>query len=188
MQKIKLNNCGFSLAELIIAAAILIFVLGAFVVVYGSYSKHFNYLQTQIKTSQVAREAVKELQSIALQADQILASHTISGHSYSTGSNTVVLELPSIDGSGNVISGKHDYAVFYVTGKNLYRSVQVDASSSRPSGTNKISDEVASINFTYNNADLTKANKIDADIEMQAISRGQTVSYHLHQAIYLRNL
>ena len=117
-----------------------------------------------------------------------MTSHNFSGTTYSTDQHTLVLEIPSVDGSGNIVSGKHDYTVFHLTGKNLYRLVQADAASSRPSGLNQISDAVAAIIFTYNNSDLSKATKIDANIQMQTISGGQTISYNLHQEIYLRNL
>jgi hypothetical protein len=183
----KLNNRCFSLTETVIATAILIFILVALIVLYNNYLKSFNNQQARIAMESSARETVKELQSAALQADQIVTSHSFSGTTYTTGAHTVVLELPSIDGSGNIVSGKFDYVVFYLTGKNLYRRIQVDAASSRPSGLNKISDVVSTLSFTYDNADLSKATKIDTDLEMQAIAGSQNVSYELRQEIYLRN-
>ncbi|MFH0930235.1 MAG: hypothetical protein V1814_03220 [Candidatus Moraniibacteriota bacterium] len=181
------NNRCFSLAETIIATAILIYVLGALLVVYNNFFKVYSNQQTKIKIGNSAREAVKELQSAALQANQIIVSHDFSGTVYGADQDTLVLKIPSVDGSGNIVSGKFDYAVFYLTGKNLFRLVEADATSSRPSGLNKISDSVSTITFTYNNADLALATKIDVDMEMQKISGGQNVSYQLHQEIYLRN-
>ena len=187
MKKKSPSKLGFSFVEAIFAAAILIFVLTAFIVLYLNFSKSYNRQQAEIKMGDSAREAVKELQNNALQTDQIMTSHNFSGTVYSTGQHTLVLEVPSVDGSGNIVSDKHDYVVFYLTGKNLYRLVQADAASSRPSGLNQISDAVATLTFAYNNADLAKADKIDADVQMQTISGGQTISYSLHQEIYLRN-
>jgi hypothetical protein len=181
------NNRCFSLAETVIATAILIYVLVALLVLYNNFFKVYSNQQTRVALGNSAREAVKELKNAALQANQIVASHNFSGTTYSTGQHTLVLEIPSIDGSGNIVNGKHDYAVFYLTGTNLYRRIQADAASSRPSGLNKISDAVSAITFTYNSADLALATKIDADMEMQKISGGQNVSYQLHQEIYLRN-
>lgn len=188
MGKNRQKERGFSIIEAIFASAILIFVLGAFAVLYTNFSKFYNRQQAEINIGNSAREAVKELQSAALQANHIIASHTFSGTAYTTGQHIVVLEIPSIDGSGNIVSGKYDYVVFYLTGKNLYRRVEVDAASSRPSGLNKISDSVSMLTFTYNNPNLAQATKIDTDIQMQTVSGSQTISSDLHQEIYLRNL
>jgi hypothetical protein len=171
----------------VVSTAVVIYIMVAFLVIYSNYDKFFNRQQIQINIGNSGREVVKELQNAALQSDKILVSQTISGTTYTTGVQTVVLELPSIDGSGNIVSGKYDYAVFYLTGKNFYRRVQVDAASSRHSSLNKISDAVATLTFTYDNANLALAAKIDTDMQLQASSGKDTISYHLHQEIYLRN-
>ena len=187
MKKINLDNGGFSLAEAIITVAILIYTLVALLVLFNNYSKIYNYQQTKIKIGNSAREAVKELRSAALQANQIVVSHDFFGTIYDTDQDTLVLKIPSIDGSGNIISEKYDYVVFYTTGKNLYRLIEVDAASSRSSGINQISDAVETITFAYDNTNLSLAIKIDADLEMQETSGGQNAVYQLHQKIYLRN-
>jgi Tfp pilus assembly protein PilW len=188
MKKKGSNKLGFSLIETIIASAIMILALGAFSVLYINFSKSYSRQQTEISIGDSARAVAKEIQSAALQANHIIASYTFSGTLYSTDQHTVVLEIPSIDGSGNIVSGKHDYAVFYQTGKNLNKIFEADAASSRSSSQSQLSDAVSTLTFTYNNPDLSLASKIDTNLQMQTISRGQTVSYDLHQEIYLRNL
>lgn len=188
MKKYKLAKRGFSFIEAVMAIAILIFILVALVYLYYSYTKVYYYQQAVQNVSGSASIAANELQSTVMQADHIVASHSFSGHTYTTGQSTLVLEIPSIDSSGNIVSSKYDYAVFYVSGTRLYRLVQSDAASSRPSGLKQLSDVLGNLTLTYNNADLSKADKIDADIQMQTITRGQTVSYSLHQEVYLRNL
>lgn len=187
MEKNILNNRGLTFIEAIIAVAVLIFVSVALLTLYNSYTKVYNYQETVMRVAGSARTTANELQNTALQSNQIVASHTFSGHEYSTDESTVVLEIPSVDGSGNIVSGKHDYAVFYTIGTDLYKLVQADAASSRPSGLKQLSDSIAAITFIYNNADLAQADKIDADMQMQATSRRQTVTYNLRESIYLRN-
>jgi hypothetical protein len=187
MKKKCIQNQCFSLAEAVISVAVVIYILIAFLVIYNSYDKFFNRQQTEIGIGNSAREVVKELQSYALQADQIMSSQTISGTNYSTDAHTAVLRIPSINGSGNIISGKYDYVVFYLTGKNFYRRLQADAASSRHSEVNQISGAVTNLTFTYDNPNLALASKIDSDMQLQATSGKQTISYHLHEEIYLRN-
>lgn len=187
MKKWK-NKRGFSIIELIFVSAILIFVLGAFAVLYANFSKFYNRQQAEIEMGNSARETAKELQSAVLQASQIVSSHDFSGTAYSTDADTVVLKIPSIDGSGDIVSGNFDYIVFYLTGKNLYRLVEADATSIRSSGRNQISDAVSGLVYTYNNPNLELASKIDVSLQMQTIAGGQTIFYNLNQEIYLRNL
>src|SRR4030065_1607532 len=113
--------------EAIITVSILAYIVVALLVLYTNYSKFYRFQQAKINTGGSAREAIKELQNAVLQTDNGMASHNFSGTDYSSGTNSVVLEIPSVDGSGNIVSGKFDYVVFYATGKDLYRRVQADA-------------------------------------------------------------
>ena len=187
MKKNKPDNQGFTFIEAVVSVAIFIFITLAMLYLYYNYSNIYNYQQVEAKVAGSARTAANELQKTTLQADKIVSSHTFSGHAYSTGQNTLVLEIPSIDSSGNIVSGKYDYVVFYASGTNFYELTGADAASSRPSGLKQLSDSVATITFTCNNANLDLADKIDADLQMQTTTRRQTITYHLHQEIYLRN-
>jgi len=187
MKKNKLENQGFTFIEAVFSVAIFIFITLAIFYLYYNYSNIYNYQLVEARVAGSARTAANELQKIALQADKIVASHDFSGHTYSSGLHTLVVEIPSVDGSGNIAAGKYDYAAFYTSGANFFELMQADAASSRPSGLKNLSDAVSTITFTYNNADLGLASKIDADMQMQAMARRQTVAYRLRQELYLRN-
>jgi type II secretory pathway pseudopilin PulG len=188
MKKNQKNRKGFSFIEAIVSIAIFIFILLALVLVYDNYSKVYNYQEAVFNLAASARATANEMQNAALQADHIVASHSFSGTTYTTDQDTLVLEIPSIDSQGDIVSGKYDYVVFYITGSNLYKRLEADAASSRASVTRQLSENIESVAFTYNNADLSLASKITADIHMQKMTRRQTVSYELEQDIYIRNL
>lgn len=187
MQNTALTKQGFTLIETMVTMAIFILISLALGIFYVDYYQVFHTQQALVSVAGSASATANELQNAALQANQILVSHTFSGTAYNTGQNTLVLELPSIDGSGNIVSGKYDYMVFYATSTHLYKLVQADAQSTRPSGLRQLSDTVSTFTFTYNNIDLTQADKIDVDMQMQVVANRQTIPYYLHQAIYLRN-
>ncbi len=178
---------GLTLIEAIVTIAIFIVISAALWSFYVNYYQVFHTQQGLVSVAGSASAAANELQNAIWQADQILVSHTFSGTVYNTGQNTLVLELPSIDSSGNIVSAKYDYMVFYATSTHLYKLVQADGQSSRPSGFRQLSDTVSTFTFTYNNADLTQANKIDVDMQLQTVVNRQTIPYHLHQTLYLRN-
>ncbi len=188
MRQIKSNKQGFTLIETVVVVAIFIILSLALSNLYVNYYQSYYSQQAIIKVASSCSAAANEMQNAALQADQIVASHTFSGIVYSSGQNVLVLEIPSIDSSGNIVSGKYDYMVFYATGTLLYKLVQADAASSRMSGQKQLSSTLSTITFVYNNGDLSQADKIDIDINMQAVAGRQTIPYHIHQEIYLRNL
>lgn len=187
MKKSNSKNRGFSFAEALIALAILIFVLLAMLFIFKNFSGVFSFQQASIRTSGSARTAADEIQSTVLQADKVVETHSFSGNSYDTDGDTLVLEIPAVDGSGNILSGKYDYAVFYVNGTNLYKRVDADGESSRSSETKQLSDTLSSIAFTYDNVDLNLVGKVNVDIQTQARGGRQTVSADLQREMYLRN-
>jgi prepilin-type N-terminal cleavage/methylation domain-containing protein len=188
MQNIKLDKLGFTLIETVIVITIFTIILFTLAGLYISYYQAYNVQQAIIGVASSASTTANELQNAALQADQIIASHTFSSTVYNTDQDTLVLEMPSIDSSGNIISGKYDYVVFYVTGTDLYKLAETDSYSSRQSGLKKLSDTISTITFVYNNINLSQANEINVDMEMQKTSGHKNVPYNLHQKIYLRNL
>lgn len=178
---------GFTLVETIITITIFIIISVALGVFFVYYYQNFNIQQTIVNMVGAASGTASELQNIILQADKIMANHDFSGTVYETNQNTLVLELPSIDGSGDIISGKYDYAVFYATGTSFYKLIQGDPSSARLSGLKQLSGIVLSLVFTYNNGDLNQADKVSVDMQMQTTVSRQIVSHHFYQEIYLRN-
>lgn len=188
MQNIKSDKQGFTLIETVVVIAIFIIISFVLSNLYINYYQAYYLQEAIIKAAGSASFAANEIQNAALQADHIVTSHNFSGTIYSSDQNVLVLEISSIDSSENIVSGKYDYMVFYATGTILYKLVQADASSSRISGQKQLSNTLSTITFAYNNGDLSQANKIDVDINMQAVAGHQTIPYHLHQEIYLRNL
>lgn len=187
MEKDNPKNQGFSFAESLIAIAILVLVLLAILFVYMNFSRVNSFQQATMKTAESVRTAANEMQKAVLQSRKIAESHSFSGNSYSTDADTLVLEIPAIDGSGNILDGEYDYMVFYTSGTNLYKRVDADADSDRQSGLNQLSDVISSIAFTYDNADLNLASRVNVDIQAQAVGGRQTVNADLQREMYLRN-
>ena len=188
MRKCPSNKKGFSLVEALLAIAIFIFILLALVIIYASYTKVYNYQQETVRVAGSARLAMNEIQSHALQASHIVQDRSFSGTVYGSDEDALVLEIPAIDESGDIISGQFDWVVFYKSGNSLYRLVEADADSRRTSGLTELSGAVETLSFSYNNADLSLASQVEMDIQVRTTTRGQTITHHLHQEIYLRNL
>lgn len=184
----KKTQAGFTLIETIVAIAIMTIVLAALLLLLTNFYKVFHAQQSTARVAGSATIAGNELQAKITQATQIVASSTISGTLYTTDSDTLVLELPSYNGSGAIIASTYDYAVFYVDSGSLYLRVQPNGSSSRPTIYKKLSDSISTTSFTYDNGDVTQATKVDIDILMQLTASKTTTAHRLKQTVYLRNL
>jgi prepilin-type N-terminal cleavage/methylation domain-containing protein len=183
----KKNESGFTLVEMVIVIALLSLLLLAFLNLFDNHGKLFNFESGRIRTTSGTRFAMSELQKYTLQAESVLVSATVNGTSYSSSSSVMVLRLPSVDASNNAIDSTWDYVAFYLTGTNLYRTVEANGSSVRASGTKLLSDTVSSLSFTYNSADFTQVNQIDVDLTSQLQIKNSAVSSREQQKLYLRN-
>ncbi len=178
---------GFTLMETLLVIGLFVLLLAALIGLYQAYGTLFTAEQGRFVLGNTANTAVTEIEQAVLQANRILASRTISGTTYTTGSNTLVLELSSVDAGGAVISGTFDHVVFYVSGTSLYRLSEPDPASSRQSGVKQLSDTLSALTLSYNAVDVTMASSVTVDITLQTLSGHGTFQFHLQQQTYLRN-
>jgi hypothetical protein len=179
---------GFTLVETVIIIALTAMMMLALATLYINFNSLYAYQQTFITTVKSAGGAINAIGDASLPANQVLASHVFSSGTISSGATALALELPTIDTSGNIVAGKHDYIAFYLTGTDLYRRTEADASSIRTSGTKKVATLVSSLSFTYDNIDFTKVTNVTADIITQLNTKKGLVQTHLNEQFYLRNI
>jgi Tfp pilus assembly protein PilE len=188
MIKKRNKKIGFTLLETTITVAIILIISGVLSGFYVNYYRIYHRQQSIFNMVNSASLAANDLQNLVLQASQIITSHSFSGNVYSTDSDTLVLEIPSVDSSGNIISGTYDYVAFYATGTSFYKLIEANAASDRTSEQKRLSNVLSSAVFTYNNTDLSLANKIETEMHFQTTAGGnETISYSLQPILYLRN-
>jgi type II secretory pathway component PulJ len=183
----KRTVSGFTLIEVTIVIALFIIILLALMQFFVSYNTRFALDQAQVATASSAGTAMASLAEDVRVADDIVATHTFSGTTYTTGTNVLVLELPSIDSTGTVITTTSDYIAYYLSNGMIYRVIAADAGSARHSGTKELSDSGNSLSFTYSNADPTLASSVVVDIVTSKVNRGETIQTHLTNTLHLRN-
>jgi len=174
--------------ETVIIIAITTMMMLALSTLYINFNSSFVYQQTFIATTRAASGALNAISTASLSADQVLASHVFSSGTISSGTTALALELPTIDTSGNIVAGKHDYIGYYLTGTDLYQRIEADATSARTSSTKRVAALVSALSFTYDNADFTKVTNVTADIITQLNTKKGLVQTHLNERFYLRNI
>lgn len=184
----KTRSSGFTLVETFIVIGLSVGSLIALVNLFLIFNSVYGNQQAFLAAAGSASNAMNAFEASVLPAAQVLASHSFSGTTYSSDASTLVLELPAIDSSGNVIAGVEDYVVFYSSSAKLYRLLEAGAGSARTSGRTQLSTTLNSLSFTYDDTDFTKVKSVTADITTLAQFKQQPVQGHLNEQMYLRNL
>ena len=183
----KLQANGFTLIETVIVIALFTMVV---LVMYGIFDQHnyiYNYEQGMIAVAGSARTSENDMLTYGLQAHRVLASATVNSNTYFSGTNSLVLQLPSINSNGQTLSNTWDYVAFYTSGSQLWEQVQADPTSARQSLSRLLSSSLFSINFTYDNVSYPSVQNVTANITTQNTVHNRTVQDNLIQKIHLRN-
>jgi prepilin-type N-terminal cleavage/methylation domain-containing protein len=181
------SSRGFTLIETIVVVTVFTILMIGLIGIYLNFG---SYLATEQKTAEVVHSASRltsQVHDMTLQANAVAASYVFSGTTYTSGSTTLVLELPSVNASGDIVTNAHDYVVFYATNTKAYKIVDSAIGSARVGATIRLSDTLGSLTFTYDNATPSLASKVDVDVQTQAQTKQGLVQTRVHEQAYLRN-
>ncbi len=179
---------GVTTLELAVSMAVgaMIFtILGAIFIAQGRY---FAIEDAIAETQYNAFQILDTAGLYALSASGVIGSRTINGTAYSTGTSTVVLELPSIDASGTILINTYDYVALGIDPSDPSRFVvDIDAgtNSDRVDTTRTPGALVDKLIFRYNTVDTTQATAIELYVRTRKDARGQTILTPLGKIYYL---
>lgn len=180
-------NKGFTLLESVVVVGVTALALGALANLFFIFNSIYGYERMFLTVAGSSGEAMNALEAAVLPAEEVLSSHDFSGTIYSSATTTLVLMLPAMNSSGDIITGAKDYIAFHTSSSTLYRTILADAQSVRMSGTKRLSATLSSLSFTYDDSDFSRAKSVIVDIETQAAFKEHVVQSQLHERLYLRN-
>lgn len=186
LKQIKFQG-GFTIIEVVITIALTAILLLALFSLFDWHNRLFYFQQAEVYVSGSARSSLNDLSTYIAQSSAVLDTHTFGSNNYSSGANTIVLQLPSTDASGNILANTFDYVAFYTTGGQLMEQVLPASGSFRTAVTKQLSDTLNTITFTYDDPDFDQVKNVTIDIATQAKAGKQTINYTLHQKVFLRN-
>lgn len=181
------SDKGFTLVEAIITVALTAVLMLALANLFINFSSLYVHQQTFVATANAASGGIAALNAAILPASRVLGTHVFSDLTLTTGSDALILELPSVDGSGDTIPGAYDYIGFYLSGTDLYRRIDAHAASVRQSSTKRVAALVDSVAFSYDTADATQATRVSVDISTRLATKSGIVETSLHRQFFLRN-
>lgn len=179
--------CGFTLLETVVVVGVMAFAIGAVAVLYVNLNTMLGTGAAVQASASDAKRVVGEVELLALQARGVVASRAFSGTTYVSDGDTLVLQLPSVNGSGAVIANTYDYAVVYQSGSTTVRILETGSGSARNAETKKLAGSTATLSFTYDDADPALAEKITVEIATVTVTRGTAHRAQMREAVRLRN-
>jgi len=178
---------GTTLVETIVLIAISTIALLALINLFLIFNSIYGYQRAFIATAGSAGSAISALEAAVLPAERVLALRSFSGTTYTSTTTSLVLELPAVDASGNLILGAKDYIAFYVSSTTLYHLIEADAGSVRLSGVTTLSTTLSSLSFSYDNADFAQVTRVTAEVETSMLFKTELIGGALRGQWYLRN-
>ena len=145
------RQAGLTLIELLIGIAISTIVITAFLTLYAEGQKYFLNQDARSEALEDSRlpmaQISRDIRGAARVSD---ATVEVDGVDYQTNGQCLVLEVPSIDATGAMISGHTDYIIYAVAGPRLLKIIQPDeAVSARTARRRVLADAVIAFGLAY---------------------------------------
>lgn len=132
--------------------------------------------------------AMNRLSKNIRQSTNVVETKTVNSTAYTTDSDTLIIELPSIDSEHNIIYATYDYIVYYIDGTQLKSDFEPDVSSSRSGGNSLIAQYVENIVFNYNDIDYDDTDKIEVILSTSKQSGTSVQKLTIQGTSHLRNV
>jgi prepilin-type N-terminal cleavage/methylation domain-containing protein len=113
-EMLERNKKGFSLIEMLIAISIGLLLLTAVFSIDIFAKKNYIISSAFMEAHGGVRNAMDWIVKDIRWAKQIMASKTIGSTVYTTGDHELILEVPSLDSSGDIIDNAYDYIIYHI--------------------------------------------------------------------------
>ncbi len=190
------NKKGYTLSEVLISVTIGIILLGALLMIQLLGRNTFDLSVAFVDVNSKAKTAMDWMSKDIHWANQLAASRTIDVEEYTTGDDELIMEIPAINPSGDILEDVNDYIVYYrdsTDSRILKRTMDANAASSRVNGTRVIANNVNTLNFSSSGAglsslaDVTAVTKVEIFLSTQGSSGLQTLTEQFNTDVELRN-
>lgn len=180
-------NRGYTLVETVVTIGIMIAALAAITTLYLTFYNMYFHEQAMVETTGSAGRTMTKLELAILPADQVVASYTTGGQTYISTTTSLVLSVPSVDASGNIVAGAKDYFVFATSSSTLYQRVFPNAASTRSAGTTTLSTSIKVFRLSYNATPIASSTGITATTTTEVVMKGVAVTQTVQEFLQLRN-
>lgn len=181
------NNKGLTLVELLVAMSLVGVVTLFLTSIYIGTIQLYRGQNLEISVVEAATQLNRVILQYTRQAEAVKDSVTDGTDTYTSGSNELVLQTPSLDGSAEPIPGVYDYYIFYQDGTDLRWKLIPDAQSSRQSFDHLAAEEITNMVISYDTALPPDANLITFEFTLEKEDAGNTISISRSTSVNMRN-
>jgi type II secretory pathway pseudopilin PulG len=146
------NSNGISLVEIVIALTISALLAGILVKIFTNSSGTINKEATKVEQGISSNEAITQISEAIRLASQVANSFPNTSPQFTTGSDTLILQVPALDTTGTVKENTYDYFIFAPDSANpkiLRKKVFPDPASTRKSENQVLVTNLNQIIFSY---------------------------------------
>ena len=139
---------GFTLIEMLIGLAIISLLIVALLSFYSKGQQQFMNQNIQSDVLEKSRYPLAVIAQDVKSAVQVVAAWG----SYTTSSNTLVLEVPAVDSSGLIIdvNSQFDYVIYRIFERKLERIYDAkEGVSARVDGSRNLADDITGLSIIY---------------------------------------
>ncbi len=180
------GHTGSSLMEMLVWMAIVISISSVMYVILNRSSRLVrngeDFLQSQGEMDMVLRRILRDARS----ARAVLSSH---GNARS-GTDTLILEVPAVDGSGSPIPGRFDTIIYenlHQQEKSIVRIVLPDTASNRTGGKHRLRANVSRVKFGYDSPDPGEAALVTVTVTATHVLADRMREIAVNGSALLRN-
>lgn len=148
------NQSGITLIEVLITISITAIVSVFLVGIFTQNNNLFYNQSAKVSHGVSSNEVINLIDDSIRGATAVEAQYPAQNPSHVTGANTLILKIPSVDASGNIISDTYDYLVFTTDASLpaiLRQITYPSAQSSRPATNTVITQSLKTLKFSYLN-------------------------------------
>jgi type II secretory pathway component PulJ len=178
---------GFTIIEVVIVIGLSTILLIGLMQLYEWHQRSFLFEEAKVLTTTDVRKTMQSMSEYIAQASSIQASRAFGTTTYTTGSQVIVLQVPSINASDTVIANTYDYIAFHLTNGEVYQIIEPASGSTRQVVNRRLADNVQTFTLTYDNATPASASAVTIDIVATISTRAGEASTSLSDTIFLRN-
>jgi len=161
--------------------------------VVGIFVSYYRYFQIEVAHKNLNASNITALDNISTWirgAVLVVETMDINGTIYTSDSDTLILELPSLDSQQNIIPDIFDNIVFYrdTVNSNLLKSdILLGTGSNRSPGVHLVANYLDSITFNYNDTSFPVINKVEVIISSDQTVHGKQITLGAQTTVKMRN-
>ncbi|MBL7170943.1 MAG: prepilin-type N-terminal cleavage/methylation domain-containing protein [Candidatus Omnitrophica bacterium] len=188
------NKNALTLVELIVVVSLMAIILGALIALYTTHHQFYNIASIFTELRGYTKNFKNQISKDIEEAVSVVTSQSLSGTTYTTGSNELVLKCYSLYSTG-FETDYYDYIAYRKVGANIKRVVEANATYDDRGDSDRIFIENAnSMSFEFYNSSQTKitsnyptTTRIDIDLDVEKTWAGTTRGETIHSSVRLRN-